>query len=117
MRRLLAGTITSSEVLRAGVFAATKRVRSVVTRTGIAGYWLHVDVDVLDPHHLPAVDSPSPGGLAPDDLADLLADLAPDALGAQVTVFDPDLDPDGTYAELLTEVIVAGLGALGSSRR
>ena len=99
------------------MFAATKRVRSVVTRTGIGGYWLHVDVDVLDPRHLPAVDSPSPGGLAPDDLADLLAALAPDALGAQVTVFDPDLDPDGTYAELLTEVIVAGLGALGSSRR
>jgi arginase len=26
------------------------------------GYWIHVDVDVLDPTFMPAVDSPDAGG-------------------------------------------------------
>jgi arginase len=72
-----------------------------------------VDVDVLDPGVLPAVDSPDPGGLTSDELTTLLALLAPGATGAQVTVFDPDLDPDGRYAATLTQVVADGLGALG----
>ncbi len=82
---------------------------------GVAGrgYWLQVDVDVLDASIMPAVDSPAPGGLDTSQLTALLTRLAPDAIGASVTVFDPDLDPDGRYAELVTEVIVAGLSKLG----
>jgi len=90
-------------------------VRAVVGSAHLAGYWLHLDVDVLDPDHLPAVDSPDPGGLDPDELIALLAALAPAAVGAQVTVFDPDLDPDGHYADLLTDVLATGLGRLGSA--
>ena len=41
------------------------------------------------------------------ELTDLLAALAPGAVGAQVTVFDPDLDPDGRYAVLLTGILTA----------
>jgi arginase len=88
-------------------------VRGVVDQESLAGYWLHIDVDVLDSQFMPAVDSPSEGGLTPTELADLLAELAPRALGAQVTVFDPDLDPTGDYARLLTEILVSGLGRLG----
>jgi hypothetical protein len=50
-----------------------------VGRGHLAGYWLHLDVDVLDPGHLPAVDSPEPGGLSPEELTALLAALAPAA--------------------------------------
>jgi hypothetical protein len=39
------------------------------------------------------VDSPDPGGLDPAELTDLLAALAPRAIGAQVTVFDPASTP------------------------
>ena len=49
-------------------------------------------------------------------LAGLLAALAPAAIGAQVTVFDPDLDPYGRYAELLCDILVTSLGELGSAR-
>ncbi len=40
---------------------------------GLDGYWLHLDVDILDPAVMPAVDSPSPDGLAPAELTGLLA--------------------------------------------
>jgi arginase len=69
-------------------------------------YWLHVDADVLA---IDAVDSPAPGGLSFDELAELLARLRDGAVGVQVTVFDPDLDPDGSIAEALTDCLVRGL--------
>ena len=80
------------------------------------GYWLHLDVDILDPAYMPAVDSPATGGLSPAELTALLAALAPRATGAQVTVFDPDLDPGGRYATVLTGILAAGLQHLGRDR-
>ena len=90
---------------------------AALTQPGLAGYWLHLDVDILDPGVMPAVDSPDPGGLDLDQLTELLAVLAPGAVGAQVTVFDPDLDPGGRLAGLLTEVLVEGLGELGAAHQ
>jgi len=104
-------------VQREGVEAAARTAESVAAGPQLQGYWLHVDVDVLDPEHMPAVDSPDPGGLHPDELTELLEALAPGALGAQVTVFDPDLDPDGHYARLLTQILSTGLRQLGIRRR
>jgi arginase len=39
--------------------------------SGVDGFWIHVDADVLDPTVIPAVDSPEPGGLELDEMADL----------------------------------------------
>ncbi len=76
-----------------------------------AGYWVHLDLDVLDPAVLPAVDAPSPGGIAFPELELLLAGLVdtPHCLGVEITVFDPDYDPDGAYAEEIASALVAGL--------
>src|SRR3954454_16781481 len=76
-----------------------------------AGYWVHVDVDVLDPAVMPAVDAPSPGGIAFPELELLLAGLvgSPHCLGVEITVFDPDYDPDGAYAAEITSTVAAGL--------
>jgi len=78
-----------------------------------AGYWVHVDVDVLDPAVMPAVDAPSPGGIAFPELELLLAGLveSPHCLGVEITVFDPDYDTDGSYAAEITSAVVAGLAA------
>jgi arginase len=78
-----------------------------------AGYWLHVDVDVLDPAVMPAVDAPSPGGIAFPELELLLAGLveSPHCLGVEITVFDPDYDPDGDYAAEITSAVATGLSA------
>lgn len=82
-----------------------------------AGYWVHVDVDVLDPAVMPAVDAPDPGGIAFAELELLIAGLvaSPDCLGMELTVFDPDHDPDGSYARELVEMVVAGLMPLRSA--
>lgn len=76
-----------------------------------AGYWVHIDVDVLDPAVMPAVDAPDPGGIAFAELEILLAGLVdtPHCLGVELTVFDPDYDPDGSYAAEIVNTLVAGL--------
>ncbi|MYW66848.1 arginase family protein [Streptomyces sp. SID8379] len=73
------------------------------------GFWVHLDADVLDPSVMPAVDSPDPDGLLPDELLALLRPLlaSPRCVGMNVTIYDPDLDPEGTAGALLTDLIVA----------
>jgi arginase len=72
-------------------------------------FWVHLDVDVLAASVMPAVDSPNPAGLTFAQLEDLLAALLADqgAAGLEVTIFDPELDPDGRLAAQLVELLVA----------
>jgi len=85
-----------------------------------AGFWVHVDVDVLDPAVMPAVDAPDPGGIAYAELELLISGLvsSPACLGAEITVFDPDYDTSGMYAAEVVGSLVAGLSAVsaGSTR-
>ncbi|WP_233712036.1 arginase family protein [Kribbella turkmenica] len=79
--------------------------------TDLDGFWVHLDVDILDAAIMPAVDSPDPGGISHTHLAELLRPLlaAPTCVGLDVGIFDPDLDPDGRYAAELTDTLVAAL--------
>jgi arginase len=79
-----------------------------------SGYWIHLDVDVLDPSVMPAVDAPDPGGIALAELELLLRGLvgARECLGLEVTVFDPDFDPSGDYARTVVDSLVNGLSPL-----
>jgi arginase len=94
-------------------------VRRAIDRlTGrVDGFWIHLDVDVLDSALMPAVDSPQPDGLSYDELREMLdvAAQSPLAVGAEITIFDPDLDANGTIADRLTDALVAGLA--GVARR
>ena len=118
VREAISLLIPASEITRDGAAATAARIGDRLGRRELDGYWLHVDVDILDAAVMPAVDSPDPGGLQADQLTELLAALAPRAIGAHVTVFDPDLDPDldpdGRCARLLTHVVAEGLGRLGT---
>ena len=40
--------------------------------------------------------------------------LAPGAIGADVTIFNPDLDPDGKYAIHTVKIISEGLRYIGA---
>lgn len=67
-------------------------------------WWLHVDLDVLSTTALPAVDYKQPGGLSWSDLRDL-TDAAlgrGGCVGATVTIYNPDLDPDGRFAATIS---------------
>lgn len=72
-------------------------------------WWLHVDLDVLSTAALPAVDAPQPGGLEWDELGELtrIALGGSRVRGMDVTIFDPDLDPSGAYAERIVEYLAA----------
>ncbi|MEW2586325.1 arginase family protein [Streptomyces virginiae] len=108
------------ELAEAGIFAATvgeirRRGAAAVARSALDGlhppvtdgFWVHLDADVLDPEVMPAVDSPDPGGLRPEEVAGLLAVLvgSPRCVGLNVTVYDPDLDPDGRAGALLADLV------------
>jgi arginase len=76
--------------------AARKKLDAMKTD----GFWIHLDADVLDGKIMPAADSPSEHGLTYAELEDILSELlsSPKAIGLEVTIFDPDLDPTGEYA-------------------
>ncbi len=95
-----------------GTDAAIRAALGYLAGRPTVGFWLHVDLDVVDSALLPAVDSPQPDGLSFEDLERLLrlARGASGFRGADITIFDPDLDPAGRLAARLAEVIAEGLG-------
>lgn len=56
---------------------------------------------------MPAVDSPEPNGLLLDELEELLIPLArhKKALGLELTIYDPMLDPDRASAGRLATLL------------
>ena len=63
-------------------------------------WWLHVDLDVLSSEALPAVDYLQPGGLSWAELETVATTALahPGCVGLTVTIYSPDLDPDGRHA-------------------
>ncbi|MDT9690501.1 arginase family protein [Streptomyces sp. P9(2023)] len=82
-----------------------------LTGGGTDGFWVHLDVDVLDDAVMPAVDYRQPGGLTWSELETVLGTALSDdrAVGLDVTIFNPRLDPDGTIATRLAECLAACL--------
>lgn len=113
-RETLSLVIPASTVGSAGTRAAAHQMARILEGPALAGYWLHLDVDILDPTWMPAVDSPASEGLTLTQLTELLHLLAPRAVGADVTVYDPERDADGRFAAVLVDLLVAGLRDLGS---
>jgi arginase len=91
------------EPLWAGAGAGRNRAGVPATE----GFWIHLDVDVVDSSEMPAVDCPDPDGLSFSDLSDLLRRLASssECVGMEVTIFDPDLDSSGQLAQRLVATL------------
>ncbi|OEJ23717.1 arginase [Streptomyces agglomeratus] len=96
-----------------GAEAAARRAVDGLTAGQSAGYWVHLDVDVLDDAVMPAVDYRLPGGLSWPELETVLRTALADerARGLDVTIFNPRLDPGGTLAVRLTDCLSRGLSA------
>jgi arginase len=109
--------------VREGTFAGSKirvaspRADEIFEMLGERDFFIHLDVDVLDPAFMPFVDSPEPAGLDPDTLTDLLAELLqnPRAAGMELTIYDPKRDHDGKGAELLVHMLVGAFENFSTS--
>ena len=106
--------INATAITRIDVFEARElSVAGVLEKTKATlaradcPYWLHLDVDVLDQTVMPAVDSPGRPGIDPDDLVAILSPLAADqrCVGMDMTIYDPDLDPNGELARFLVSLL------------
>ena len=69
-------------------------------------FWLHIDLDVLDPRAFPAVTYPQPGGPDLDQLVGAIEPLAtsPQLLGVSIADFRPDLDPNEKCANQIVDL-------------
>jgi arginase len=98
-------------VRRAGAAAVAARAVQRLSRQPAAGFWIHLDADVLDDAIMPAVDYRMPGGLSWGELAVVLrrAMATGRAAGIDITVFNPALDARGKMARAFVRALAAGL--------
>jgi arginase len=80
-------------------------------RLELAGFWIHLDCDVLDDAVMSAVDYRLPDGLTWNELQTVIrvAVESGDAVGLEVTIFNPSLDADGSTARALVARLVSAL--------
>jgi arginase len=113
--RPLAPTIHAIDLVSVRERGAGRAARDALAhleRTGgPTGFWVHLDVDVLDDAIMPAVDYHLPDGLTWEELTAVLrtAVASDHATGLDITIFNPTLDPDGRVARALVDALVAGL--------
>ncbi|MFD4697305.1 arginase family protein [Streptomyces niveus] len=102
-------TLPVGEIREGGAADVAGAVLRTLETPVTDGFWVHLDADVLDPEVMPAVDAPDPGGLLPAELQSLLRVLVRSerCVGLNVTIYDPDLDPEGTAGALLADIVVA----------
>ncbi|MGO1070521.1 arginase family protein [Lysobacter sp. CA199] len=99
--------VDAEAIRRDGADATGRAARERLDAMPTQGFWIHVDADVLAARIMPAVDSPTPEGLEFEQLRALLARLlaSPKAVGMELTIFDPDIDPDGALAQRLADTV------------
>ena len=98
-------------VRKLGIDRAAAQAIEILQRPVLAGFWLHLDVDVLDDAIMPAVDYRMPDGFSFVELRTLLrlALVSGRIAGMDVTIFNPSLDADGSIDRKLVTTLVEGL--------
>jgi arginase len=106
-----------TDVRRLGAAAAAREGSAALEASGVEGFWIHLDADVLNDDVMPAVDYRMPDGLSPDELTDALAVAlaSPLAVGMEVTIYNPALDnAERTAARVLARAITAAFATAAS---
>jgi arginase len=100
-------------IRRYGIEMTARQAVTHLTRDDgpTSGFWIHVDADVLDDAIMPAVDYRLAGGLSWQELTRTLriAMESSRAVGLELTIYNPRLDPDGAGARGLVDVIANAL--------
>ncbi|MEV6967220.1 arginase family protein [Hamadaea sp. NPDC051192] len=104
---------TTQQILHHGIETTSARTLDRLGERGLDRVWLHLDVDILDESVMPAVDSPGAPGLDFAQLTELLGRLAADerVIGADVGIYDPELDPDRLYSGPIAAALGEGFAA------
>jgi arginase len=109
---LLAGLgvriIQMAEIDSRGLVATLREAIEIAS--GAPGGWgVSIDLDVLDPLDAPGVGSPVAHGLEPQELIDAIAGIAmtPGFLGAEMSEYNPELDPEGTTGRVAEALLVS----------
>ena len=99
-------------IRRVGISRAADDALDYLREQRIDGLWIHFDVDVLDDAIMPAVDYRLPGGLSWPEAEHILRVAHGTGLvaGVDVTIFNPRLDPDGSLARALVDLLVRSMG-------
>ena len=99
---------------RKGTVETASTRLNALARRPVDGIWVHLDVDALDDAIMPAVDSRQPDGLSWEEMGAILgaAFATGKIAGMEITIFDPDLDSNGTIASDLVRNIVQWLEPL-----
>ncbi|HET6161106.1 MAG TPA: arginase family protein [Dongiaceae bacterium] len=99
------------ELRRVGADEAARAAIEHLCRPELDGFWIHLDVDVLDDAIMPAVDYRMPDGLSWEELETILnaAMRSGHARGINVTIFNPTLDKNGAIARQLVNTLARGL--------
>lgn len=99
---------------------ADRVAADAVSRLAARGaWWFHVDLDVLSTESLGAVDYRQPGGFDWETL-ELLTRRAlssPRLIGWDVTIYNPDLDPNRTDARRIVRYLSDALGRASPGSR
>jgi arginase len=99
-----------TEVRRLGAAAAARRGLAALEASGVEGFWIHLDADVLNDEVMPAVDYRMPDGLRPEELTGALAVVlaSPLAVGMEVTIYNPTFDnAERSAARALARAVTA----------
>jgi arginase len=98
-------------VRRMGIEPAARAAVAHVARPELDGFFVHVDADCLDDAIMPAVDYRLPGGLSFDELVTVLRSAigTGKAVGLELTIYNPKLDPEGSAGRGLADAIVRAL--------
>ena len=82
-----------------GIEKCISNFLQMVKTEKLDGFWIHIDVDVLNDTIMHAVDSPQPDGLSYEEFDEIISRLLTDtkATGLEITILDPDLDLTGEY--------------------
>ena len=101
------------KVRKVGLVAAAEHAIAHLLREELEGFFIHFDADVLDDAIMPAVEYRIPGGLSKSEAVLLLRQALGTgrAVGMEVTIYNPALDPGGEAGRLLTELLVEALAA------
>jgi arginase len=94
-----------------GIATAAREAVAHLARPELAGFWVHVDADVLDDSIMPAVDYRMPDGLSWDELRTVLRTALDSgkAVGLEVTIYNPAMDESGSAGRGLADTIVKSL--------